>query len=93
MINNSQVEELREPKTCLGVYWESNGRLYRRIRTSSTYYSVEFDCNFKMKREILKQSWSEKGILHSPENSCLYQFEGRDAKQRQKLTKYNEMHY
>lgn len=46
-----------------------------------------------MKREILKQSWSEKGILHSPENSCLYQFEGRDAKQRQKLTKYNEMHY
>lgn len=46
-----------------------------------------------MKREILKQSWSEKGILHSPENSRLYQFEGRDAKQRQKLTKYNEMHY
>lgn len=46
-----------------------------------------------MKREILKQSWSEKGILHSPENSCLYQFEGRDAKQRQKLTKYNEVHY
>lgn len=31
-------------KTCLGVYWESNGRLYRRIQTSSTYYSVEFDC-------------------------------------------------
>lgn len=39
-----------------------------------------------MKKEILKQSWSGKGILHTPENYCFVEFEGRNAKQRQILT-------
>lgn len=63
----------------LGIKWE--------IIPANPNQSYVLQCRIElMKKEILKQSWSGKGILHTSENSCFVEFEGRDAKQRQKLT-------